>query len=428
MKVRIIFLGLVILAGFYLRMFVSVRLYSGDVNNHIAWGKEIDISGPAGVYEKEFTTRYRVMAPTYPPVALWLFAGAYKIFGQAGRLVNVLGRIAPQTFTSWVIAFGHPNILPSFLKIPAMLADIGIAVLIYLIVIKVTKSQGRALVTMVVVLFNPAVWFNSAAWGQIESIPIFFAVLAALLLIEDHLYWAAVSLVVSVLVKQSAVILLPLFFVFLYKKQNLLFCIKVGVLQALVFIVAFLPFARALDFLWPLRIYLEKIVTGSGSDFVTDHAFNLWVLLSGLSQVPDAKGWLLGIPYGLYATVLLGLSALWILVWLFRNNTVENLWKSWILISMSVFFLATRMHERYLGPVFILWLLPWGKWSWLMVAAYAYLSVFHLANLYHNWWEPNIGWVVQWLDLVVNIKAMIVVALAIYIWLLLKWTRHEAKA
>lgn len=414
-----------LLAGLVLRLWVSVRLYSGDVNNHIAWGREIDISGPAGLYERDFTDKYKVMAPTYPPVALVSFAVSYEVFLQSVRAVNILGRILPGIFTPWVIALGHPNMLPAFLKIPSILADIGIAVLLYKLVEVRTRSWRVALLTMSVVLFNPAVWFNSAAWGQIESLPIFFLVLAAFLLTHKRFHLASAALAVSVLAKQSAIIFLPFFFIYIFKRKGFLSCVRAGFVQLIIFFAAFLPFEKSFDPVWPFRIYLEKIATGSGSDYVTDHAFNFWALVSGLGKIHDATGWVAGIPYGLYGVFLLGAVGIWILVWFWRNATTENLWKSWVLIAMSTFFLATRMHERYLAPVMILWLLPWGKWNRFMTVGYIYFSVFHLANLYHNWWEPNIGWAVAMLRPEGTVKVMILTALVIYGWLLIKWTRHE---
>lgn len=424
---RAVLLTLVLALGFFLRIFVSVRLYSGDVNNHIAWGKEIDIAGAAGVYERDFTNKYKVMAPTYPPVALGLFAGAYEVFLQSVRLVYVLGRWSPQMFTDWVVAFGHPNMLPAFLKLPSILADMGIAILLYKIVKLRTKSWNKGFLAFLIVLFSPAIWFNSAAWGQIESIPIFFVILASVFLIEERLLLAGVSLVVAILVKQSAIIFLPLFFVYVYKKRSLGLCFKTGLLQVCIFVVSFFPFEKDFSFIWPFKIFLEKVRTGSGSDYVTDHAFNFWALASGLGKIPDSASGLWGVPYGFLGLLILSIALMRIFLWFWKNISLENLWKAWILISMSTFFLTTRMHERYLAPVFILWLLPWGKWNRLIVLSYIYLSVFHLANLYHNWWMPNIEWVVTILKPELNIKILILLALGFYGVLLVKWTRNEIK-
>ena len=419
--------ALILLLAILMRLFISVRLYSGDVNNHIAWGKEITMFGIQGIYEREFTEKYKVMPPTYPPIAISLFAISYEIYLQTIRIIYTVGRLAPSLFTDWVISSGHPNFLPAFFKLPSILADIGIAVLLYQITIRQTKSINKSISVSLLALFNPAIWFNSAAWGQIESIPIFFLLLGSLFLLEERFLLSSISVTLAILTKQSAIIFLPFFFAYLFSKKGFFVSIKALLLQLLIFLLVFLPFNNIFDLFWPFRIFMEKLSTGSGSDYVTDHAFNFWFLVVGSSKIPDSLGWLFGIPYSTYGSIFVGAAGIWLLINTKKMATIDYLWKAWILILLSTFFLATRMHERYLGPALILFLLPWGKWNRLIILGYLYLSGFHLINLYHNWWEPNIFWLIQLLSFELGIKILTVLALGIYLMLLIKWTKNATK-
>ena len=91
---------------------------------------------------------------------------------------------------------------------------------------------------------------------------------------------------------------------------------------------------------------------------------------------------------------------------------------------MSAFFFLTRMHERYLLPT-LAFMVFWVYRDRRLLPVFAYLSLFHWLNLYHNWWYPRWPELVTLLSPIINIQILILVALLSFIWLL--WRYVEVK-
>ena len=60
------------------------------------------------------------------------------------------------------------------------------AILIYLILVKTTRSRTLAVTGSGMFLFNPAIWADMSLWGQTESVSLFFVFLSIWLAIHEH--------------------------------------------------------------------------------------------------------------------------------------------------------------------------------------------------------------------------------------------------
>src|SRR6185437_15129271 len=110
-------------------------------------------------------------------------------------------------------------------KLPAIVADLGIGVLVYALVRRFAAT-GIALGAAALYLFNPAVIFNSAVWGQVDSVAAGLALFAlyALLKSDDGARegvngWIVAGwllMAYSLLIKPQAAVLLPLMVAFAF--------------------------------------------------------------------------------------------------------------------------------------------------------------------------------------------------------------------
>jgi len=381
--------------GLVLRLFLSTQIYSGDVNNHVSWGRDILSLGPAGIYQREFMSRYGTLTPTYPPVTLFFFTLSQGLFDTVSRTawnLNLKYPLFPSQIIWWL---QDQDTQPAFHKIWAMTADIGLAWLVY------TATKKRWLAALI--LFNPAIFYNSASWGQIESVPVFFLVAAFL---TRRPFLSAVSFTLALLTKQSSIIFIPLYVLFFYRRFGIAQSLESAAVGLIIDRMAFLPFATP-----PLATYWHIIQTGSGSDYVVDHAFNFWALTMGLGKIPDANYRLWG--YVLFAALLL---------FVFTRKRF-SVFPIAALITMSAFFFLTRMHERYLLPALV-FLVFWLARDRRLLPAFIYLSLFHWLNLYHNWWYPRWPILVTWLSSTLNIQLLILLALASFIWLSWRYAKR----
>ncbi|MBV8340327.1 MAG: hypothetical protein JO343_10305, partial [Candidatus Eremiobacteraeota bacterium] len=108
--------------------------------------------------------------------------GYHDFYAKAGFVDYPPGYMIILGAFGWIYnTFQHVNLpfdlLKFSIKAPAVCADIGLAYLSFLIVRR-TWSANAGLWAMALVVFNPAVWFVSAYWGQADSVTAVFLVWA----------------------------------------------------------------------------------------------------------------------------------------------------------------------------------------------------------------------------------------------------------
>ena len=381
-------LGLFVVLGLILRLSLSRVIYSGDLNNHIGWGRTITVMGGSGAYDREYSG---IMQPTYPPLALYAFTSsywAYKNIYEASRHLNSSFSMFPSKIIWWL---EDQNTLPAFQKIIGIFSDLGIGVLIYLLAISIGVSKNKSLLASGAFIFNPATWYNSALWGQIESFPLFWLLLAIWFLHKNKWQLSHLSFMASLLSKQSTVIFIPFFFLFSLKKIGWKNTLLGGLLQLMLMYFAYLPFFKTTDIMWPFKVYINRIQVGSGSNFITDHAFNVWVFYSHLQKIADNNVAWLGI-LGFISGTLMYLPKL------FKTLSLKNILSTMGMTALLAFWILTRMHERYLAPA-LPFLAILSVTSPVYIFLYIVVSFGNLVNMYHNWWVPTIPSWVAWTSL-----------------------------
>src|SRR5579859_239444 len=113
------------------------------------------------------------------------------------------------------------NIIPFTLlyKLPGILSDIGTGYLIYRIVLKL-KNERWGIIAAGLYVFNPAVFANSALWGQVDGLTALFALLTIYLLDMNPMLSAA-SLAIETLIKpQMGIVSLIILLIMLREKWN----------------------------------------------------------------------------------------------------------------------------------------------------------------------------------------------------------------
>lgn len=348
---------------------IAIRLlfiffqYSGDVKNHLAWADSVIKQGSLGLYTRHFPGFNDV---NYPPLTISFFSLSRFAYNTTRDLVlwqNFNFKFLPSVSVHFVES---ENVAAGFMKLPAILADLGIGYLIF----KLTQKKLLA----ILYLFNPAVIYVSSVWGQIESIPIFFLVLSFYLLPKRY-YLSHIAFVLAILSKQTALWLLPVYLVMWVKHRGVKKLLRGLTLQVIVFILLYLPFISSLN---PFPLYLATL-SGS-STLVSDQAMNLWYFIFQGARLTDSIK-LLGISARIWSLSLLALSYLYICARLWRRFSIGLAANSLFFLSLAAFFLQTRVHERHLAPALPFLLLTTFKPK-TKVTLYAFISAYHLFNLY----------------------------------------------
>lgn len=384
-------LGVVLALGLALRLLIAfVPLGQFGINN---FGFSWDMSTFAdwmGTIRSAGLHAYEAdPSINYPPVFADLLAG-----------LNFLG----DAFSG-----GNPSkaiqVSIILLKLPAILADLGISLTVAYAARR-WYSANAALWGAGLYLLVPVTWYDSAIWGQVDSIAALFMLLAVVLLVDKRPELAAVATIMAILTKPQGLLvglaLAPIFIGQIWRRE--LGWPRVGYT-----VLAAIGSFGLLAVPWNLRTYQPGVlgrVPVIGDAFglwqqakssaglfqvLTANAFNPWQLAGYfplVGQYQNGKAaWspddltALGIPASTYGTVAFAAVAVLVFVFLVRGSSAHRALLGYAVILVAFFDLPTRVHERYLVQAFAILAIVWAPKIWDR-AALVLLSVANLINLH----------------------------------------------
>lgn len=343
-------LGLVLLIFTILGVKMAVAPYFGyqtDLGTYKAWALRLADRGPADFYAPNYFCDY---PPGYLYI-LWLLGSIYQ-----GMKLDTSGALSTL-----------------IIKMPGLIADFVSTGLLYALL----RPRVGSRMTWIVVLayaFNPAVIFNSAIWGQTDSLFTLELFLGALLLFEGRIAFGWAILMVAAITKPQALIFLPLLASWKGnwdRPERPIIAAATGLAVATIL---------TLPFVEPLGLY-EHYNKGAAYYAETSvNAFNLMAILGGFRQSDSA---MLGfLSYKVWATVFVVLFFCYLGFLIYRRRDAEMYMYLMFLLPLGFFMLSTRMHERYLFPclMFLAPLLPRRKHLW---AFFGVLTVTYYLNLWY---------------------------------------------
>lgn len=368
---------------------LAVPYYSGDVKNHLVWGESILNFGPYGFYERNF---HDFAFPNYPPLAMWSFTASLKLYQLTTSLVWFLNTNLP-IFPSGLVPFLEwENSKIAFLKLPAILATIGVAYAAYLLykLYNPAVKKRQALGIMSWILFNPAIVYLSIIWGQIDLLPLVFLLFGLFFLFKRKVILSIILASLSLLSKQTVLVFWVIYMILIFRQHGLRTTLGALFLTTLIFYLAYWPF-HEFSLGWPVNLYRTNFSLVAES--TSENAINLWGYLFNFQGHPDTTiFW--GLSLQVWGFFLFGVSILALLIFYLKSQK-DNLYRllSFLfLVSTSLFFFLTRMHERYLVPALVFaTLLMLIKRRLLLILLF--FTLLHFFNLYRGLLQPDLGFI-----------------------------------
>jgi Gpi18-like mannosyltransferase len=314
----------------------------GDIDQFVLWVHGIAINGLGNAYDQNIT---------FPAVMAYVW-GVLAAIEPAFRTVT-------DSADPWIRAL---------MKIPASLADVGIALLL---VYAFRRQPFWAVVAAAVVMLHPAIIDVSAWWGQYESIYMLFALAAVVFALDGRNGLAAVFVAVCVLTKPQALPFVLPFAAWFWTHGGLREIVRTGAIGLAVFVVLWLPFIPAggpLAYLRNLAEYQNEIFP-----ILSLNAWNIWWILQ-ISAVggfaSDAIGVIGPITLRHVGFVLAGALSLVVAVLIVRDPTPRTFILGLTASTLIWFGFLTEMHERYAygALIFLLLLIPERRIQWLYLA------------------------------------------------------------
>ncbi|MHB8147650.1 MAG: phospholipid carrier-dependent glycosyltransferase, partial [Vulcanimicrobiaceae bacterium] len=383
-----------LLLGFVIRLlFIQNQGFKNDVVTFEAWAIALVDHGFGAFYSK-------TSFADYPP-------GYFYVLGVVGVVWNALFRAHDAGYA----------VLAMLVKLPAILADLGVGWLIYAIG-KRFASPRLAFGAAALYVLNPVTIFISALWGQIDSIAGGLALLAAYFLLKSEddesdrpsLFIIAAWLVFaySLLIKPQAAVLIPIFIAFAFvnpaRRTARIAATAIGIVLS--FVLAYVlsvPFHAGnpiVVFSWLLHQYAFG---SSVYSYNTVNAFNLWAIKGRFWEFDSQL--ILWIPQVIWGVALV-VAALALIVWRYvYDRTPQAMLEACAISLLAFFMLATRMHERYVfdGVLFSIACVPLARrylWGTILLSAVLFanlkysLDYLTVMNAHtpgidpHNLWGP----------------------------------------
>ncbi|RJR25693.1 hypothetical protein C4578_01145 [Candidatus Microgenomates bacterium] len=397
----------IILFALIVRLIFIFGHYHPDLGNHLDWGNRLWEYGAKNFYGSSVWT---VSWPNQPPGTMYLWGLLSKVNQGIFNVFWYVNLNIP-AFPSFIIPFLEKSLHPALVKLPSVLAELGIGWLIYQFLLHFGLKKKKALSGAALFLFNPVIVYNSAVWGQTDGVVNFFALFAFFLTLKKKYLWGILAFMFSIYVKLSLIIFLPLFLLLLWREKVPVAKIILNFTLSFLFIVLIsLPFTHGNPVLWLKGLYQARIIGGQGN-MLTANAFNLWAIIFGIDLSRPDVGTFLNLSYKIWGIILFSLGFV-ATIFKFEKNKFNNqsFFFSLALVSFFSFMFLTNMHERYLYPAFP-YLALLTAWGFLPLAIYITISVIHLLNLYNLWFYPDIGFGVSFLNWLPSVKILSLILL-----------------
>ena len=260
--------------GFTFRLIIAYLLpgsgFRVDLASFGFWANDLADNGLYGFYSRPFFHDY---TPGYLYV-LWVVGSVGNLLGGVGDLI----------------------------KIPPIVADVGLAYLVWSMVRELGGSERAARIGAIIIVVNPVTWFDSVVWGQVDSVGVLVLLLALRELWRDRPERAAILAALAALIKPQLGILIPIVAIVVIRRafwprgaygdegqpkpvpgtlaieQRLRGPIRVlttGLAGFLTAILVSMPFGLSLP-----GLIAQVFKTAGGYPYLTVNAFNPWALLT----------------------------------------------------------------------------------------------------------------------------------------------------
>ncbi len=350
------------------------------------WASLAEREGISALYEPRANGKPWCNYPPLYPYVLRGLAGIYRLGAGESLHVQAVGDVIADRDTPIAAA------ATALFKMPGVIADGVTCALLALWLSRRVTLHSAILVASAYALM-PAVIFDSAVWGQVDSIPTLFSLIA--LECTTRRRWASVGVfaALAMLAKPQAVIFAPLLvFAAIYAgPPRVAFALlRIIVGAAATSLVILTP-------LWSARAGIAAAYTDAAGHYPYVHlnGFSTWFLANPLSipRLDDLAGHYRrddqgGAPPRYLGLAVMGLLTFGVLIRVAnsRANGLSIRLASRVL-PLAFVVVCTQMHERYLIPALACW--AWAyqasmRWwlGWVVMGGVAFL------NLLWVWEQP----------------------------------------
>lgn len=387
---------------------VMVDGYQVDVNCFLSWGSTMVKVGPTQFYQ---ATNFC----DYPPAYVYVLGVNSALSGWISRLTA-----GHAVLSQWL----RPTVI--FKLIPSV-CDLAAAYLLYRMGREEKLSRNQAGVLALGMAFNPAFFINSAAWCQMDAVLCLGLMLVAWLAIRRKWAWVMPLYMLCVLVKPQALMLgflgLTAIVMEWIRRKESRKGMVIGVGAALAVAAAVLiPFSIHQEWDWLITLYGKTLASYPHATVNTANYYYLfnanwvtieaaanrlaplclglmclaWGAVTWLRRGAKPAAWLepalmaafalaflvmacVGVTWAVVGTAAMAMAFAVVLPMYVRAGDLKCLPLLGGLLFLLLYVLGIKMHERYLFPALLFFLMAFAlrrDWRILLLAAVTACTVF----------------------------------------------------
>lgn len=321
----------------------------------------------------------------YPPLLMYILA---PIGAAANGLTDVM----------------NGAVTALLLKLPSLIADIVTAVLLYRLAKRYLDDKWAVVVSLFYVA-NPAVWINSVAWGQVDSLLTMLIVIELFFITDRKWAGAGISFALMVLLKPHGIIFTPAIGLVLLLEiicnkdwKPMLIAVSSGVLACVILLLPFYIRTGFEDPTWILKLYMNTI---DNYPYATMNGFNFWAML-GYNVANVNRVWcgLKFSQWGMIGVLMAIALAILFAVKGGHRTAPERIKRAMpsivsCVLIVTVFTFASKMHERYMFASIALALVAfihtrerWYLYLSALFSAVVFANTYMIYNLQQMWDYP----------------------------------------
>jgi len=397
-----------------------------DLDAFRYWADNLARDGLFGFYQRDFFHDY---TPGY--MYFLALVGHLEGFVRAVRDllagVPVLGWLADIPPLSMA---GTADRGTDLIKLPAIVADLVLGWLAWSMARELGAGRRAAVAAGAIVVFNPITWVDSVVWGQVDSVGVVFLLLGVRELWRDRPERAAAFTVIAAIIKPQLGILIPVVAAVTIRRalfptgahgvelapgepggpdqgrtttawerrtRGPVRILTTGLAGLITAIALSVPFGLSL-----VDLAVQVATAAGGYPYLTVNAYNPWALFdlngSGLAATGQwvcdvvvahtaagsacTEALMFGpVPALAVGTALLLAAVAAVTVAIARRPDRLTILVGVAVLAIVFFVLPTRVHERYLYPLFALAaILAAVSRRWLI--AYVLVGIATFANMY----------------------------------------------
>jgi uncharacterized membrane protein len=228
-------------------------------------------------------------------------------------------------------------------KLPLILSDLIIALLIYKLVKRYLGDERVAVSACALWFLNPLTIWVSSGWGMFDTLPALFTVLGLYFMLDKKFAYAGISLALSIVMKYYAVVLVfPLLLVAWEKGRWRGLAESLGSTAAVILVLSAPLLAKTAS-------SYTTLVGGSASSGLSYSGLSFWTAITLFHA---------GINVSLISDVLVAALLAITCVWMWKRGPATGLVSAAIYFGLPILVLLAVF--RFVGENYFIWILPFA--------------------------------------------------------------------